>query len=272
MEEKEIKLVPEKEKKEKKNFLNKVMGLFEDKKKRYLYLGLFVLPFVIAIGIFGFVAFKDAKDLISLLKGQAVVNEENMIRSMNYVLRDNATDVQKEYFAELKQAIEVDNASDEVISGLICKNYVADLYTWTNKQGQYDVSALYYVYTPQKDVIFTQCRDSFYKYINNYMNDYGSKNLIEVEHVDVIKASDLDYNYVTASDETIGDCVYVTCTWTYKAGSKMNASDYATSMNFIVGIREGRYEILEASESPIDAKQDVEEVENEGIEVDENED
>lgn len=271
MEEKEIKLVPEKEKKEKKNILNKIMGLFEDKEKRYLYLGLFVLPFVIAIGIFGFVAFKDAKDLISLLKGQAVVNEENMIRSMNYVLRDNATDIQKEYFAELKQGVEEGTLNDESLAGLICKNYVADLYTWTNKQGQYDVSALYYVYTPQKEVIYTQCRDSFYKYLNNYINDYGSKNLIEVESVTVTKSNKLGYDYVTAAEETFDDAVYVTCNWTYKAGSKMNTNDYATSMNFIVVIRDGRAEIAEASEKEINARQEVEEVVEE-VEVDENED
>lgn len=268
MEEKEIKLKPVKEKK---NILSKIMGLFEDKKKRYLYLLLFVLPFLIAIGIFGFIAFKDAKDLLNLAKGQTVVNKENIIERMNYVLRDDATEVQKQYFAELKQAIEVDDASDEVISGLVCKNYVADLYTWTNKQGQYDVSALYYVYTPQKNDIYLQIRDGFYKYLNNYINDYGAKNLIEVESVEVVSTSTAVYDYVSASEEVLPDIFNVTCKWTYVPGSKLDTSKFANQMNFLVAIRNGRYEIVEASQSSINAnKEVVEEVVEE--EVDTNED
>ena len=268
MEEKEIILKPIKEKK---NILTKINGLFEDKKRRYLYLALFVLPFLIIMGIFGFIAFRDAKELINLAKGQSVVNEENIIRSMNYVLRDNATDVQKEYFAELKQAIEVDNASDEVISGLVCKNYIADLYTWTNKQGQYDVSALYYVYTPQKNDIYLQIRDGFYKYLNNYINDYGTKNLIEVESVEVVSTSAATYDYVSASDEVLSEIFNVTCKWTYVPGSKLDTSKFATQTNFLVAIRNGRYEIVEASQDTINAKTEVvEEVVEE--EADTNED
>ena len=268
MEEKEIVLKPIKEKK---NILSKIMGLFEDKKKRYLYLLLFVLPFLIAIGIFGFIAFKDAKELIATLRGQSVVNKDNIIEKMDYVLRDDATDIQKAYFAELKQGVEEGTLNNKTLSELVCKNYVSDFYTWTNKQGQYDVSALYYVYTPQKQQIYLQARDGFYKYLNNYINDYGSKNLIEVENVEVTKSEKLDYIYRLPTGEEFDEAVYVSCNWAYKQGSKLDTSKFADSMNFIVVITNGRAEIIEASVDPIDAKIEVEE-ETVEEEVDTNED
>lgn len=254
MSEKEIKLKPRKE-----GLLNKINNLFKDKKKRGLYVILFILPFLIAITIFGVVAFKEVKSLLELAKGETIVSNENIVEPMHYVLRENATDIQKEYFAELKQAVEVDKASGLTIAGLVCKNYVADFYTWTNKQGQYDISALYYVYTPQKNDIYLQARDGFYKYLNNYINDYGSKNLLEVSDVQVLTTTDAGYQYISSSEETFDEVINVKCSWSYKEGSKLDISKYPTSMNFLVVERSGRYEIVEASANSIDARPAIEE-------------
>ena len=264
MEEQEIILKPKKA-----SGVNKVTKLFEDKKKRYLYMVLFMLPFIIAIGIFGFVAFKEAKSLLALATGAENV-AQNKIESMNYVLRDNATDIQKEYFEELKVALSDSAVSDADAAGVVCKNFVADFYTWTNKQGQYDVGGMYYVYTPQKNTIYTQARDGFYKYLSNYIKDYGLKNLLEVENVEVVSAKNCnnEYEITTIEDrwsEELEDhyneevdydyeAYEVTCNWTYKLNEKFDTSKYATKMNFIVVLNEGRFEIVEASENKIDVK------------------
>ena len=254
----------------KKNFIDKIKGLFEDKKKRPLYLILFILPFLIAIGLFGYVTYKEVKNVLSLVSGPTEIKDENRIESMNYVLRDNATDIQKEYFAELKQAVE-NNASDEELAGLVCKNFVADFYTWSNKQGQYDVGGMYYVYDVEetKNNTYMQARDGFYKYLSTYIKQYGVANLLEVENVQVISSSKLPYEYKClvnthgyseAEGHTYTDVEHdydawqVKCVWTYKENAKFDSSNYATSMNFIVVIENGRYEIVEASENEIDAK------------------
>ena len=144
----------------KKSLLDKIKELFKDKKKRYIYMCLFILPFFVAMCIFGVVAYKGAMNLIELAKGESGVNEQYKIKSMKYSLRNNATDVQFQYFTELKNAIEVDGAKDEEIAGLVCKNFVADFYTWTNKQGQYDVGGMYYVCTEQNETIKYYSNDS----------------------------------------------------------------------------------------------------------------
>lgn len=280
MEDIKIELKPKK-----KNLLDKIKGLFEDKKKRGLYVILFILPFVIAIGIFGFITYKEAKNLIDLVSGDTTIKQENLIESKGFVLRDNATDYQKELFAELKQAIEVDNADEQTIVSLVCKNYVADFYTWTNKQGQYDIGGMYYIYDGEfedgshfKENVYAKARDSFYKYVSNYISKYGASNLLEVSSVDVIKCSKINYDLVinehveNRQDENgewydyredhVYDAYDVTCVWTYKPSEKFDTSKYATKMNFLV-LADGR--IIAADEKEIDARKVEESISEESI-------
>lgn len=273
MRNKEITLKPKKE-----GLINKISKLFEDKKTRFLRMILFILPLVILIGVFSFVAVKEVKNIIDLATNSNETKESHQITSMSYELRNNATEIQEEYFKELKEAIESSASTDAEAAGLLCKNFVADFYTWTNKSGQYDVGGMCYVYTGTskqgefKTLLYTQARDSFYKYINNYINEYGSKDLIEVETVDVIKADKLDDLYIVneliskTSSETeayvfdyvyddVGyDAYYVTCSWTYKQTEKFDTSKYPTKMDFVVVLHGGRFEIVEASSKKIDIK------------------
>ena len=269
-------------KKNKNTGLKKLNRLLEDKKKRYLIMFLFMVPFIIAIVIFGIIAYKEAKNLLNTAKGTEVeVKDEFSIPSVGYRLRDNATDLQKEYFAQLKTAIEEGNAEPLAIAELAAKNYIADFYTWTNKQGQYDVGGFDFVFDEKnesvnfKDTAYTQARDGFYKYLNYYINQYGSDKLLEVENVDITSSKKLDYQYtihqwvktIQTGDETYDviyedvkyDAYLISCKWSYKPTDALKLSDYGTTLNMIVVNNEGRYEVAETSVTTIDAKPKVEE-------------
>lgn len=253
MEEKEIILKP---KKVVRFNLGKLTQIFENKKKRYLIILLIMIPLLLIVGFLGYGVYKDAMGIINMARGSVETKDEHIIESMNYILRVDPTDIQAEYFAELKQAIEVDNADDATIAGLVVKNFVTDFYTWSNKRGQYDVGGMYYIYTPQKKDVYIQARDEFYKYINHYINEYGVENLMEVESVEISSVTKADFDYVlhetitttveaesqdkqdTGTDEitteenveeevetetvteeidkNYKDAYLVTCTWTYK--------------------------------------------------------
>lgn len=267
----------------KKNILDKVKALFEDKNKRALYVILFILPFLIAIGIFGFVAFKEAKNLIELVQGSSEVSNAYKIESRNYVLRDNATEYQQELFAELKNAIEVENADEETIAKLVCENFVADFYTWTNKQGQFDIGGMNYLYvrdyvdgTHFKENVYAKARDTFYKYLSNYINTYGASDLLEVENIQVTncKKSNIILNehvenrqdeegewYDYREDHNL-DVYQITCMWTYKQTQKFDTSKYATKMNFAVL---GDGQIIAADEKEIDLSEAVESINDEKL-------
>lgn len=267
----------------KKNFLDKLKGLFEDKSKRALYVILFILPFVIAIGIFSFITVKEVKNIINLATGTNEISDDHQIASMGYVLRDNATDYQFEQFTELKDAIENGTADDATIAGMVAKNYVIDFYTWTNKQGQYDVGGMHYIYDGKyeggghtNENVFMKARTTFYKYINTYAKQYGKENLLQVENAQVINAQKTD-NYVINEhvenrQDEVGDwydyredheyeAYKVTVVWNYKATEKFDTSKFTTKMNFIVAKIGESFKIVEASENEIEIKNEIEEVE-----------
>ena len=270
----------------KKNVLKKekkksgIQKLLKDRDKRYIVMLVMMLPFIIALIIFSIIASREAKTLINLAKGdtKAETKPENFIESMDYILRDNPTDLQRQYFDELKEAIEGEEpADDATIAGLVAKNYIADFYTWTNKNGQYDVGGLYYVYDGEfengdhyKENIFLKARDGFYKYISAYGTQYGKENLLEVENVDIVSCQKMSSPYVISEHDSYKqdsegewydyrvnnsyDWYLVKLKWSYKDTTKLNLSQYATSINLAVIKRGNRFEIVEASENNINAR------------------
>ncbi len=286
MEEKRLKL---KKSKKKRTF----RSLFADKKKRYLLMLALMLPFIIAIGIFSSIAYREAKNLMDLAKGtQAETKAENIVESMSYILRDNPTDLQKEYFAELKEAVEGSEPADDVtIASLVAKNYVTDFYTWTNKRGQYDIGGLSFVYDGEfengnhfKENVYLKARDGFYKYISYYGTQYGKENLLEVENVEITRCEKLSQQYminehVSYKQDDQGewydyredkgyDAYVAECRWTYKENTVLPMNQFATSVNLMIINREGRFEVIEASESKINARQGSQQ--NSGAEETEN--
>lgn len=252
----------------------KIRKLFKNRKKRYLYMFLFMLPFLILIVIFGLRIYKEAKTLISLATGDNGVNLAYVIPEWNLTLREDATDVQFEYFTELKEAVEGGEASEEDIVGLVGKNYVADFYTWTNKQGQFDVGGMNYVCSEKNETIkyreniYQKARDEFYKYINVYMSKYGKENLLEVENVTVDGCKKLDniytlHEYIDSTlledGETVQknygdvehDCYEVRLAWVYKQNEKFDTRPFDNSIYLLVIENDGKYEIVEASKKEI---------------------
>lgn len=214
--------------------------LFKNKKDRYRNLLLVLIPFVILICIFACISFKS---VVSLAKGNS--GEAGIIDttdSMHYHLINGATDLQKDLFKELNSSI---NKNDErEIASNVVKNFVADFYTWTNKKGQYDVGGLYYIYSPQKAAVYSQARNQFYKYVSNYIEEYGQKNLLEVESVEAECSEDSSAYEI---DGKKYKSYFVTCNWTYVNHEHFNEKQYRTKEYFTVIINgDGRFEIVEA--------------------------
>lgn len=225
---------------EKKKF--DIKHIFDDEKTRKRNLLLCILPFFILIIVFGVIIFNSAKSLLNLVTGQT--DSKYVIENGNYLLREKATDLQEDLYAQLKDYLDkgVEHTQEQLVES-ICNNYVADFYTWTNKAGQYDVGGMYYVYTPQRSTIYIQARDEFYNHINDYINQYGSKNLLKVETVSSV-ASSTSEKYTM--DGVSYDMFNVKTNWTYAENTVFSTSKYPTSANFVVINNSGRYEIVEA--------------------------
>ena len=166
-------------------------NLFKNKKKRYISLLLVLMPFVILICVFGFITVKSVGNVVGNVSSAPTFSNSN--DTMDYHLRGNATDYQKDLFKELSNF--VCEGVDEKIADSVVKNFIADYYTWTNKSGSYDIGGMYYVYSPLKANIIAQSRDEFYKYLTKYIKDYGSNDLLEVTDVSAVGG----YFYTTYS-------------------------------------------------------------------------
>ncbi|MBR3228249.1 MAG: hypothetical protein IKF68_06870 [Erysipelotrichaceae bacterium] len=234
--------------------------LFRNPRTRVRNLILVILPFIILLGVFSYVSYSSIKGVISNASGnnQKTVDYKKSIDSMGYYLRGNATDLQVSYFNELQDLIN-GGASDADIAACVAKNYVADFYTWSNKNGSYDVGGMYYVHGPSKNVIIVQARNTYYKYLTYYINTFGSDKLLEVTNVE----TEVDPNPgVYSLDGKDYECYSVFCRWEYKSedtfegmnitspndeGTYWHYVDFATHESFnVIKNDEGRFEIVDA--------------------------
>lgn len=245
--------------------MTKVGNFFKDRNKRYVIMTIIMIP-VIAIMLFlGFRVYKDAQGILSLVKGdgtEVAVKDTHKISSMNYVLRENETELQLNLFTQLKDAVEgnTEGITDDEIARLVAMNHIADFYTWSNKLGQYDVGGLYYVNSEARENVFIQARDGIYKYLNEYIDKYGVENLLEVASVDAtvtknskqypitrarkydISEYDIAYEYTT----TYYDAWDVKVTWSYKDSTVFSSSKYPTSttVKVINNTDSGRFDVV----------------------------
>ena len=223
-------------------------NLFKNPKTRKRNLILAILPFVIIASICGFIAFKSVNSIIGNAQGTSKESYKESIDSMDYHLRSNATKYQTELFRELTKAIE-DGTDKYNIARLVAENYVADFYTWSNKDGTYDVGGMYYVYSPQKTTIYTQARNTYYKYVTYYINQFGAKNLLEVENI-TSTLGDKVGSYEFEGKKY--DSYFVTCEWTYKNEdtfkdiSMKSGDDFVKKEYFTIIEKNGRFEIVQA--------------------------
>lgn len=223
-------------------------NLFKNPKTRKRNLILAILPFVILASICGFIAFKSVSSISGNAQGNSKDSYKDSIDSMDYHLRSNATKYQTELFKDLTKAVE-DGSDKYEIAKLVAENYVADFYTWSNKDGTYDVGGMYYVYSPQKTAIYTQARNTYYKYVTYYINQFGAKNLLEVENI-TPTLGDKVGTYEFEGKKY--DSYFVTCEWTYKNEDtfkdiNMKSGDgFVKKEYFTIIEKDGRFEIVQA--------------------------
>ena len=222
-----------------------LIKLFGNKKVRYRNLLLVLLPLILIMGFFGFMAYKGYKDISNNSENTPVKkNDPYYIEEMNYSLRKNATDYQMEVFNELKEACKAEERNYEDIAVAVCKNYIADFYTWTNKAGRFDVGGMNFVYSPNKRNIYSQARDTFYNNLNIYIDKYGSENLLEVSNIDLWHVYKIDDVTI---DGTVCEAYYVHLQWQWADTVTFPTDNLVTRGIFTVVINpnNGRVEIAD---------------------------
>ena len=230
------------------------MKLFSERKTRYRNLILVLLPLLIVIGILGV----HSVNAIKKMSGGEEIPPEKApsynIPEYSYTLRANCTDIQFEYFQELIAAVEKENTEEgdpkEIVQALV-KSYVSDFYTWSNKEGVYDVGGSYYIYSGTRPNFLSDARDYFYHYINYYIDKYGQENLLEVQEVTI---NGVEKTAEFEVDGMKNDCYYVDASWTYVDKQSEFDRDFKDvfvhhqAFYVIKNADNGRYEIVQIYE------------------------
>jgi len=224
--------------------------LFKEKSKRGRNLFLILIPLIVLTLVFCFLAFNSVKGLLGSATGIGASGSSgfsNSIEEYDYHLRSNATSFQKSLFSELEDECDKTKKDDQKIAVLVAKNFVADFYTWSNKNGTIDVGGMYYVYSPNRKAILYQSRRYLYQHLNSYISKYGQNNLLEVE-------SFTSEPGIEVGTIEIGGKTYTTYNfaleWKYKEKSGgFDTSAYATRSQFLVYKNgDNRFEILNIGE------------------------
>lgn len=198
--------------------------------------------------------------------GETMATEkvDNKYTNEQYSIGNNPTEINKEYFLELNDALKgktIEGPNEEEISGdvaiaqSVVKNFICQYYTWTNKDGNYDIGGMQYIYTPKQSDFETYTLYNFYKDMDKYITQDGSSNLIEVTEVTINSVNSVGQYTVTTpgddsevSDGSVDtqvdlDCIDVSASWTYDSSTTMSTGSIQNSATFHVVNNNGRWEI-----------------------------
>lgn len=217
---------------------------FSEVKLRYKRLLFIIIPLFVALIVCGFFTYRTISSQLGT--GSTSSKKEYDIDSMDYHLRSNATDYQKELFSELRKLVE-DGTDDQALAESVVKNYIADIYTWDNKKGQWDVGGMGYVYSPMRANIYYKARDGFYAFVSKYIEEYGSDGLLEVTNIEIVSSEKMNDKF--SVDGNSYEYYHIVAKWDYANDSRF-ASDVDNRMEYDVVKRDsGRFEIVVSYES-----------------------
>lgn len=178
-----------------------------------------------------------------------------------YSIGNNPTDIDKTYFKELNKAVEADDKA--AISEALVKCFVSEYYTWTNKDGTYDIGGIQYIYTERQKDFETYTRNETYGDMDLYISEYGRDRLMQVREVTTDTAVSCGQVSVLTSTATASSTADAEATadassanetvsyegytvkaeWSYEEDTYMNLSSAKTSGTFTVIDHDGRMEI-----------------------------
>lgn len=188
---------------------------------------------------------KTSAGTVSSLTGDT----NRTLKNDQYEIGNNPTDIQKEYFQELTDAI--NSGDNALIAEKVVYSFVADYFTWTNKDGNYEIGGLQYIYSSSIGLFEEWSRYNFYSDLDLYIAQKGRDNLIEVKSITTDEPTTIAPDFTTyywEDSETKVEMSFesyeVNVSWTY-TNNGASTSDFPTGARFFVINNNGRWEIAE---------------------------
>jgi hypothetical protein len=194
---------------------------------------------LITVLLFSFNIFKVASKTTTAEGTTLEVDSSSKISNDKYIIGNNPTELLRENFKELTSALK--EKDPYVIAEYVARCFVIDHFTWTNKDGNYEVGGLQYIYGPKFTSFSDEARYGFYSDLDLYISQFGRENLLQVESVESHPALDAGIYKVGEEEYT---SYYLDVTWTYKKSSKINVDEFQKIGHFTIVDNNGRFEIV----------------------------
>lgn len=180
-------------------------------------------------------------------EGETIEEEEigviqNEYTNAYYSIGYNATEIDKQYFLELNDALEAETSDRGQIATSVVKCFITEYYTWTNKDGNYDIGGIQYIYSDKRKDFEKYTRYNFYADMDLYLTQNGRNALIEVKDV-TVNSVNQNSGFVLEDGVTVLDCYEVDASWSYVEGSVMDTASIQSHALFQVTDHNGRMEI-----------------------------
>ena len=188
------------------------------------------------------VANQGTEDGMTSNTGQSMKNDV-------YIIGNNPTDIEKEYFQKLTDSLKGGNP--EEIAEAVVYNFVSDYFTWTNKDGNYEVGGLQYIFAEKYSKFEEWNRWYPNSDMDLYISQYGRANLIQVKEIttEVPTFRTDDFTVQSVDPAETYPCYQVQVKWTYE-DTAVNTADFPNRMRFQVVDHDGRFEIVEFYDMP----------------------
>ena len=229
------------------------------KKKQNANNRLVVILLIVCLAVTGAFVFNIVRILVADSGSGSTVDTDQNESNSAYTIGNNPTDVNKEYFKELTDAVnglkDDDDDTHVTLATALVKTFITEYYTWTNKDGNYDIGGMQYMFKPKQTDFEDYTLDNFYADMDLYISQYGRAKLMQVKEVAVDSAQKAaDYTVALPADtsEVTDDsavqtetlpCVEVSATWTYEDNSSIDTAQFQNHAVFEVVNDSGRWEI-----------------------------
>lgn len=185
----------------------------------------------IGVGIYNIVVVTNKVDNTTSDKIDTLKNEY-------YVVGKNPTEVQTTNFKELTKALESSETDGLEIADYVTKAFIMDFFTWSNKDGAWDVGGQQYVYN--YGLFFKSASYNYYADIDIFIEKYGKENLPQVKSVTTNAMHAADYEI----DGNVYKAYYIEANWEYESNSTLDPNQFQKQAFFTVINNGGKFEIV----------------------------
>ena len=170
-------------------------------------------------------------------------NTQKTMRNDLYEIGNNPTEIQKEYFQELTDAI-LSGDKKRYAENLV-KCFAADYFSWGNKDGNYEVGGLQYVYGQKYLALNDWTRWNYQEDFDLYLSKYGKNSLPIVSDVSLYKINEVsDFTVRLVEPQETFPCYEVKVNISYEE-TKVDLEDFCNYLTAYVVDNNGRMEIVE---------------------------